>query len=88
LTGLSRRRRSLAARTEGWGSTKGFLRTCASSESGGGSSQWRRDGSLRPAAEGGQRGRALVVLGGEKVVGELAGDVGKLSAAAIGGEKG
>jgi hypothetical protein len=43
---------------------------------------------LQPAAEGEQRGRALVVLGGEKVVGELAGDVGKLSAVAIGGEKG
>jgi hypothetical protein len=75
-------------RSEGWGSTRGFLRTCGRLELGGGSSQWRRDGSLWPAAVGEQRGRALVALGGEKVVGELFGGKRKLSAEAIGGGKG
>jgi hypothetical protein len=43
---------------------------------------------LAAGGRGEKRGRALVVLGDEEVVGELAGDVGKLSAAAIGGEEG
>jgi hypothetical protein len=76
------------ARTEGWGSTKGSLRTCASSESGGGSSQWRRDRSLRPAAEGNSGAVLWWSWAVRKVVGELAGGVGKLSAAEIRGEKG
>jgi hypothetical protein len=65
-----------------------LLRTCDSSESGGGSPQWRRDRSVRPAAEGNSGGRALVVLGGEEVVGEPPGSVRKLSAVAIGIEEG
>jgi hypothetical protein len=50
LTGMPWRRRSPAARGKGWGSIKGLLRTCGRLELGWGSSQWQRDGSLRPAA--------------------------------------
>jgi hypothetical protein len=84
---VSWRRRSPAARIEGWGSTTRSLRTCGCSGSDGGDLKRRRGRDRRPAAEGIGRGRAPVVLGGEEVVGELPGGVRRLGAGSIGVEE-
>jgi hypothetical protein len=55
-------------RTKGRGSTKGFLRTCASLESRRDGSEWWRDGGLRSAARwNGGVGTSVVGKGGEVV---------------------